>query len=272
MARLPSAGRSIAIFVAIALAAAAVYFIYQYVNGIEDQVREDVELVEVFVATDTIPAGTQAQAAVSAGLVERDEIPRQNRPAGAITALEEIQGLVAADQVLPGEIILAGRFADPASTAVEFEVPEGLQAISLEVGIPPGVAGYVRPGDRISVLAHIAVPEPQEPVIGPDGNLVEPEGPEDGAEETRAEFLVQDLEVLAIGRRVLVTNDEGREQDQVQQTESVLATLAVTDQQAEQLVFALNEGSLYFTLLAEGYEAQDTPGRTFDDLFQSPQS
>ena len=134
------------------------------------------------------------------------------------------------------------------------------------------MAGYVRPGDRISVLAHIAVPEPQEPVIGPDGNLVEPEGPEDGAEETRAEFLVQDLEVLAIGRRVLVTNDEGREQDQVQQTESVLATLAVTDQQAEQLVFALNEGSLYFTLLAEGYEAQDTPGRTFDDLFQSPQS
>ena len=76
--------------------------------------------------------------------------------------------------------------------------------------------------------------------------------------------------MLAIGRRVLVTNEQGQEQDQVQQTESVLATLAVTDQQAEQLVFALNEGSLYFTLLAEGYEAQDTPGRTFDDLFQTP--
>ena len=43
--------------------------------------------------------------------------------------------------------------------------------------------------------------------------------------------------------------------------------MAVTDQDAERLVFSLSEGSLYFTLLSEGYEAQDTPGRTFDDLF-----
>lgn len=272
MARLPSAGRSIAIVVAIVLAGLAVFFIYRYVNGLEEQVLEDTELVEVFVAADTIPAGTQAVEASGAGLIERDRLPRQNRPAGAITDLEEIRGLVAADQILPGEVILSGRFADPASTAVEFEVPEGLQAISIEVAVPPGVAGYVRPGDRISVLAHIEGPPAQEPVIGPDGNLVEPETPEDAPEETRAEFLVQDLEVLAVGRRVIVTSEEGQEQDQVQQTESVLATLAVTDQQAEQLVFAVHEGELYFTLLSEGYEAEDTPGRTFDDLFQTPQS
>ena len=272
MARLPSAGRSLAIVVAVVLAALAVFFIWRYVQGVEDQVREDNELVEVFVASDTIPAGTQAQAAISAGLIERDELPRQNRPAGAVTALEEISGLVAADTVLPGEVILAGRFAETASTAGEFEVPEGLQAISVEVGVPPGVAGYVRPGDRISVIAHIAAPAAQESVIGPDGQVVEPEASADGAEETRAEFLVQDIEVLAIGRRVLVTNEQGQEQDQVQQTESVLATLAVSDTQAEQLVFALQEGSLYLTLLGEGYEADDTPGRTFDDLFQTSPS
>ena len=271
MARLPSAGRSLAIVVAVILAALAVFFIWRYVQGVEDEVRGDNELVEVFVASDTIPAGTQAQAAISAGLIERDELPRQNRPAGAVTALEEISGLVAADTVLPGEIILAGRFADPASAAVEFEVPEGLQAISVEVGVPPGVAGYVRPGDHISVIAHIAAPAATEQVIGPDGELVDQAPPADGAEETRAEFLVQDIEVLAVGRRVVTTNDQGQEQDQVQQTELVLATLAVTDQQAEQLVFALQEGSLYFTLLAEGYEAEDTPGRTFDNLFQTPQ-
>lgn len=269
MARLPSAGRTIAIVVAIILAALAVFFIYRYVSGLEDQVREDAELVEVYVASDTIPAGTQAQAAISSGLIERDELPRQNRPADAINALEEIGGLVAVTDILPGEVILAQRFGEQVeSRAAQFEVPEGLQAISIEVGVPPGVAGYVRPGDHISVLAHIEVPEPVAPVIGPDGNPVQPE--QQGPEETRAQFLVQDVEVLAVGRRVLTTNERGEQQDEVQQTESVLATLAVNDQQAEQLVFALHEGTLYFTLLPEGSEVQDTPGRTFDDLFETP--
>lgn len=270
MARLPGAGRTIAIIAALILAGAAVFFIYRYVQDIEDEVRADQELVEVYVASDTIPQGTRAENAIAQNLIEVDELPQGNRPAGAITQLEQISGLAAASDILPGEVIIQARFADPASQAVEFEIPEGLQAISLEVEIPPGVAGFVQPGDGISVIAHIDVPDAVEPVIGPDGTLVEPAEPVDGAEETRSQFIVQGVEVLAVGRRVLVTNEQGEEQDAVTQTESVLATVAVTDQQAEQLVFAINEGSLYFTLLPEDYEPGDTPGRTFDNLFTPP--
>lgn len=258
-----------AIVVAIVLAALAVFFIYRYVDGLEDQVREDNELVEVYVATETIPAGTSAEAAINANAIEPDEVLRQNRPDGAITALSEISGLVATADILDGEIVLSQRFGDSVSNTVQFEVPEGLQAISVEVGIPPGVAGFVRAGDRISVIAHIAAPAPQDAVIGPDGNVVEPEGA-DAADETRSQFVVQDIEVLATGRRVTVTNEQGQDEDQTQQTESVLTTLAVTDEQAEQLVFALQEGTLYFTLLPEDYEPQGTPGRTFDNLFETP--
>jgi hypothetical protein len=32
-------------------------------------------------------------------------------------------------------------------------------------------------------------------------------------------------------------------------------------------VFAINEASLYFTLLPEGAEPGQTPGRTFENLF-----
>lgn len=260
----------VAIVVAIVLAGLAVFFIYRYVDGLEEQVREDAELVQVYRATDTIPAGTQAEAAINANLIEEGEVARENRPAGAVTALGEISGLVATADILPGEIILTQRFGDSVSTGVQFEVPEGLQAISVEVGVPPGVAGYIRAGDQISVIAHIAAPAPQEAVIGPDGSVVEPEQPADAADETRSQFVVQGVEVLATGRRVIATNEEGQETDQVEQTESVLTTLAVSDQQAEQLVFALQEGSLYFTLLPEGYEPSTTPGRTFDNLFETP--
>lgn len=268
MARLPSASRSLAIIVALVLAGVAVFFIWRYVNDVEEQVRQDQELVEVYVATRSIPEGTRADAAISQGLIQRDEIPRVNRPENAITALEQIDGLAAVDPIIAGEVILQARFGDPTSQAVEFEIPEGLQAISVQVGVPAGVAGFVRPGDRISVIAHIAAAPPTAPVIGPDGNPVEVEG--DGPSETRSQFLVQDVQVLSLGRRVLVQTEQG-EQDSVQQTESVLATIAVTDEQAEQLVFAINEGegdnSLYFTLLPDGYEADDTPGRTFENLF-----
>lgn len=270
LARLPSTGRTLAIVAALVLAGIATFAIYQYVDGLREEAFQEAELVEVYVASEVIPAGTAAETVVSRGLVEVDDIPREDRPNNAITSLDQIQGLVTLDRVLPGEVIQAGRFGDPASAgATGFEIPEDRQAISIEVGVPPGVAGFIRPQDRISVIAHIAAPAPAEVVLGPDGTPVEPAQAGDAAEETRSQFVVQDIEVLAVGRRVVTTNEQGQTQDQVQQTESILTTVAVTDEDAERLVFALNEGSLYFTLLPEGYESAQTPGRTFDDLFST---
>lgn len=253
---------------AIVLAGVATFSIFQYTQGLRDEAFEEADLVEVFVAKGVIPAGTSAGAALSQGLIERGDLPREDLPNGAITATDQIQGLVTLDRILTGEVILRPRFGDPATAAATgFEIPEGLMAMAIEVQVPPGVAGFVKPQDHISVIAHVEVPEVPDPVIGPDGTLTQPPATEDGPVATRSQFVVQDIEVLAVGRRVVTTNAQGQNQDQVTQTESVLVTVAVTDQDAERLVFSLSEGSLYFTLLSEGYEAQDTPGRTFDDLF-----
>lgn len=263
---MPSSGRIIAIVLAVLLAAAATFAIYRYVDGLRDQAYEGAELVEVFVAQGIIPSGASAQAAIDQGFIQRSEVPRESRPDGAITALDQIQGLVALDRILPGDVIQRARFGDPATAAATgFEIPEDRQAISFQVGIPPGVAGFIRVGDRISVIAHIAVPEPGDQVIGPDGTLV----PADDAAlaEVRSQFLMQDIEVLAVGRRVVV-EQEGQQQDQIQQTEAILLTVAVTGDQAEQLVFGQAEGSLYLTLLPEGFEPEETEGRTFENLFQ----
>lgn len=269
MARLPSAGRTIAIVAAIVLAAVATFAIFRYVDGLREEAFQEAELVEVYIASDIIPAGTAAETAIGQGLIEAADVPREDRPANAITSLESIEGQVTLDRVLEGDIIQQGRFGDPAAAgATGFEIPEGRQAISVEVGVPQGVAGFVRPRDQISMIAHIAAPAPTEVVLGPDGAPVEPQAG-DAAEETRSQFLLQDVEVLAVGRRVVSTNEEGQTQDQVQQTESILATIAVTAEDAERVVFALNEGSLYLTLLPDGYEPEATPGRTFEDLFSA---
>jgi hypothetical protein len=46
-----------------------------------------------------------------------------------------------------------------------------------------------------------------------------------------------------------------------------LLTLALTPGQAEQLVFASLNGQLHFTLLPEGSQPANTPGRNITNLF-----
>ena len=254
MARAPSAGKTIAVILALVLAVIATFAIFTYVQGIEERAFEDAELVEVFVAEGPIPAGTEAGEASDAGLIARDTAPRGNVPVGAITDLGQIEGLVAVERVLTGEILLRERWGTTEEIGVGFEIPEGFEAIAVEVGIPPGVAGFIRGGDRVSLIATIEAPG--DTVTDADGTVTEEPG------EVRSEYLLQSIEVLEVGQRTTQAEDE---QGAPQGT--VLMTVALQPEDAERLVFAIENASLYFTLLPEDAEPQDTPGRTLEDLF-----
>jgi pilus assembly protein CpaB len=253
LARLPSAGKTIAVVLALLLAIVATVAIFMYVRGIEERAFEDAELVEVFVAQGPIAAGTSAAEAGDAGLIARDTAPRRNVPVGAVTDLDQITDLVATERVLTGEILLRERWGTTEEVSVGFEIPEGFEAIAVEVGIPPGVAGYIREGDQVSLIATLEAPGTT--TTEPDGTVTEEPG------ETRTQYLLQSIEVLAIGQRT--TQAEG---DAATQS-SVLMTVALQPEDAERLVFAIENASLYFTLLPEDAEPQDTPGRTLEDLF-----
>ncbi len=268
MASRAATGRAIAIIAGLVLAAVAAFLIWRYVDTADQRAQEGAELVDVFVATGGIPEGTTAQNAVSQDLIDVDQIPTTNRPESAITSLEQISGLAATAPIQAGAVIQQGQWGDPTLIDADFEVPEGLVAISLQVGIPEGLSGYLSQGDRVAVIAHIAAPPATtSTTLDDQGNEVETVQ-EDELQTTRAEFVARDGEVLAIGRRVITTNEEGTQEDEVQQTEQVLATIAVTPEDAEKLVFSTNEGLLHFALLPETGELPNTPGRTFDDLFQ----
>jgi pilus assembly protein CpaB len=253
VARLPSAGKTIAVVLALVLAIVATIAIFLYVRGIEDRAFQDAELVEVFVAQGPIDAGTSAEAAGDAGLIARDTAPRVNVPVGAITDLDQIEELVAVERILTGEILLRERWGSTEEVSVGFEIPEGLEAIAVEVGIPPGVAGYIRGGDRVSLIATVETPGAT--TTEADGTVTEEAG------DVRSQYLLQGIEVLAVGQRTVETEEAQGAQA------SVLMTVALQPEDAERLVFAIENASLYFTLLPEDAEPQDTPGRTLEDLF-----
>jgi pilus assembly protein CpaB len=270
MARLRSNTRVIAIVLAVILAAVAAYALFSYIRGVETRTQEDFEPVEAYVAADLIPAGTSASAAVAGNLVEQRAVPAVAVPQGAVGDLAQLEGTVALADILPGEVLLADRFGtDVVAPRGLREIPQDKEAIAVEVGVAQGVAGFIAPGDLVSIIAEVVIPEEAA------ADAVEDEAappPVEQIESVFTQYLLQDVEVLAVGRRV-VTEGE----DQVQQTEQMLMTLALDPEDAERLVFAWNNGTLHFTLLppeVEGSEIPplerpvETPGRSLDTIFE----
>jgi hypothetical protein len=70
---------------------------------------------------------------------------------------------------------------------------------------------------------------------------------------------------LSVGQRVITEEGE----DGVRSSEEqVLLTVALEPLDVERAVFAIENAELYFTLLGEDAEPQETPGRTLADLFE----
>lgn len=257
MARLRGIGRVVTVVLAVVLAGVAAWAIWSYVQGIEQRAFEGVELVEVFVAQEEIPPGLSASAAGEAGLILRDAAPRDTVPPGAITSLDQIAGLVALERILEGEVIVRQRWADPAAVVATLDIPDGFEALSVQVEIPPGVAGFVRPGDSVSLIATLE--RLGEVTVDPVTGAETTEEP-----EVFTQYLIQGIEVLSVGQRV--TTQEGDDGVEVPTTQ-VLLTVALEPVDAERMVAAIQSASLYFTLLPEDAEPAATPGRTLDDLF-----
>jgi Flp pilus assembly protein CpaB len=242
--------RTTALVASVVLAALATIVIFSWVRGIEDRALGDAQPVEVYVAKDVIPQGVSGDSAISQGLIEQTTVPAKVRPPDAIATLEDIQGKVAAVTVQPQEVILASRFVAPGQAGGALAIPKDRVAIAIEVDVPPGVGGFIRQGDHLSAIGHVTLPAQ----AGRD-------------EVQRSKFVVQNVEVLAVGRRVITTTEEGTEESTQQLENRVLVTVAVTHAQAERFVYLVNEGTIYFTLLPQGGGTVPTAGRTARNIF-----
>jgi len=128
--------------------------ILTYVQDADDRAQADVELVEVYVVEDTVEAGTD-----EAGLrrsIGTELVPAGSVVPGTITDLEQLDGLVAAVDLVPGEQVLTARLIDSAAydngrprlTAV----PTGKHEVTVSLDPERVVGGQVVPGDTVAVI------------------------------------------------------------------------------------------------------------------------
>ena len=148
--------RTGALVAAIALAVLGTLGLTAYVHGAKDRAAAGEKLVDVYVASAKITAGTPADQTSLEGEA-REGVPAKVRASDAVTNLADLKGRVAAIDIAAGEQLLYSRFvsADAQSAHVQSstEVPPGFFQSTVSLDPDQALGGQVRAGNRVAVVA-----------------------------------------------------------------------------------------------------------------------
>ena len=194
-----------------------------------------------FVATSDIPAGTRWEDMT--GALKRKEVPSDVRPATAVANTNQLNGRSTVQSIAKGEIVTTTQFNT--STTGGLDIPAGQNAVTINLGVPQAVARYIQAGSETNVyVTYKNVPQGGAP-----------------ADATITKLLLSNIKVLA--NQPLMAPAEETAQAASNQTGEVLLTLALTPEQAEKLIFAKENGSVWLGLVHPGDAPVVSGGRTF---------
>jgi pilus assembly protein CpaB len=244
--------RVLAILVAVVLALVATAALVVYVNGADRRAISGQEPRMVWVAAQLIKAGTSGQTARNTGQIKQIPVPNKNVVAGAVLSMPQIENRYAAVDIVAGEQLLLRRWVGAEDVAGRrlLQIEPGHQALAIEMDMVRQVAGFVTPGDKVSLVLSMKRPAP-------------------GGDLERSQFLLQNVQVLAVGATALANSAAQGGGSRVNQGRGEVAavTLSIPDERVEQVVYAAENGSIYMTLLPP--DAKDVPsdgGATADNV------
>lgn len=234
--------RTLLLVAAIVVAALGTVLIFAYVRNADNRALKDQEPVEVLVAKTLIKAGTLGSEAERTGSFKLQKVPRSATIVGVLSDPRPISSLVAVGDIYPGEQIITAKFAAAGTTSI-LPIPPGKVAMSVQMGDPERVAGFVQPGSEVAIFVTVT----------PSGAA--------GAPGTQTRVLLARMTVLAVGPTTLRAAPKGEGNKEALPT--AIITLAATQAQAEKLIFAKAQGNtLYFGLLTA--DSKIAPGTIID--------
>lgn len=254
--------RIIGVLLAVILAVIGTAAVLYYVSTVRHQVASGQRAVKVLVANDRIPAGTTGAHMQSANMLSTITVPASSVPADALSAIPtDLDQLVVTSDVQPRQLLMRGMFGQSTALSGGLTIPEGKVAVTVQVGIPQQVAGYVRPGSQIAIFDTFA-----------SGNGSSASGVSSSNQKT-TRVLLPRVEVLATGAFFT----DGSTSSQADTTngadgaraggQTMVVTVAVTQPEAERLIQATATGALYFALLTDSSDVKPGPGVTNVSMF-----
>lgn len=237
--------QQIYLIVGIALALFAVMMIKLYLDQQQRRVEESAareferrqaNQISVLVAKKDIPRGT---------IIDPDSFdvgifPKEFVQPGAITSLDRIAGMMTIAAISKGEQITLSKLSYTRPTGSLAEVtPPGKRAITISVDNVSALAGMIKAGDYVDVIALLPVPTPSAEGKTTSQMAVLP--------------LFQNVLVLAVGQETSVmAKEEPRYKKEEKKEVSPLITLALTPQEANLIAFVQEQGKIRLVLRSPG--------------------
>jgi pilus assembly protein CpaB len=204
----------ILIVVSLLLAVAAAWVANRWLISKTAATDSGPSTVPVMTAALDIPLGTK----IEVRHVTPIRMLEDTAPDGVFETVAAVEGKIALAEILKGEILLSGRFADQGGgSTLAAVVSANMRAVSVRVNDVVGVAGFLLPGNRVDVVAAYR-----------DG------------QDTLSETVVQNVKVLAV--------DQTAASEKNEPVVVRAVTLEVTPADAEKLILAEQRGSIQLAL------------------------
>ena len=211
------------ITLSLALAIVAGVIIFNWANGVRNTPKEAVSTtVPVVVAKIDLKRGTK----LTEEMVEVRRYTADSRPSGAFSEPEKLTSRVLSQDVGVNEAVTAAKLADDSvmGGGVSALITPGKRAMAVKGNEVMGLAGFVRPGDRVDVIVSLTVGRDDDPVT---------------------KLVLEQVKVIATGTQLTPPDEEGK-------TASVdVYTLELTPPESERLALAATQGTLHFALRNE---------------------
>jgi Flp pilus assembly protein CpaB len=146
--------------IAVALAALAAILTSVYVVNYKRHVQNGEDKVPVFVAARDIPAGTSGAEVVDQHMLKKVTVPQKAIVAGAISSPDQLSQYIATQDVYEGEQVSTRRFAPPREQGIRAQIKGTQRAYQVEGDQHQLLAGTLKAGDHIDVVATWGIKNP----------------------------------------------------------------------------------------------------------------
>ena len=246
--RPPRRVRATAIVLALLLAIGATAAVFLYLSAVKKEHKAPVaNFVTVIVSKQDVPADTKLDSLISAGAFTTLQVPREAIVAGAVTDLAQLRGRTSSTFILQGEQISTARLqGSTQATGGVLGIPQGYQAVTIELDPQKVPAQVLQPGDHVAVYATYK----GVTILGGSKLKDILSGKATTADTSRAEAgdftvdLVPDVQVLRVGNESETLTSGANT--------GVFITLALLPADAQNVVFSQEVGSIWLSLLPPG--------------------
>src|SRR3954469_21513232 len=154
--------------IAIGLAPLAAILTSVYVVNYKRHVQRGEDKVTVLVAASDIPAGTAGADIIDKKMLKEQTAPRKAIGAGAISTPDQLSQYVATQDVYEGEQVSTRRFAPPSEQGIRAQIKGTQRAYQLTGDQHQLLAGTLKAGDHVDVVASWGIKNPGETSGGDD--------------------------------------------------------------------------------------------------------